>query len=417
MADNESYAENFVKGFRNKRIFDDFSYSFYSPTQDPFTESSSGNFSSRPSWKELQTFSESRVGVGYRATWVVAHDAIRNKFRFTDLDGNTVHRPEISEWLKRSDFFNQFATLLGYERVYGIGFMISFYKGETAKDLYKAPPRGQRPTKFKVLSPLYMSPLEQYSPERLDWDVDTWTFRGGITNSVEIHTDRVYVLSTRPSQSSWYGVPVLEPIWTSLMAYYNCIIFLTKGIAKWGNLVPVLKMGSRLPSANEVSRYIDMINEMEMNGTFILPDAAELRFETTNIGAGINEIMQVIKEDISSGLQIPLNQLFGLSQSGGIGGEGALTSERNYMNLLGNIQGSVSDDVLNIIERALFDTDGLKIDWNLALQKTTEQRLREENLRLQNEMLRKQIERMDIEMALGVGLPEEKEEVKKENAD
>jgi len=64
------------------------------------------------------------------------------------------------------------------------------------------------------------------------------------------------------------------------------------------------------------------------NNFFFLGKDDKLEFPTTNIGDGIYNLAELFKEDISAGTRIPLNELFGRTESGGISGTGNLTAER-----------------------------------------------------------------------------------------
>jgi hypothetical protein len=115
-----------------------------------------------------------------------------------------------------------------------------------------------------------------------------------------------------------------------------------------------------------------------------------------------------LKEDISAGTFIPLNFLFGRAESGGIGGEGALTAERSYLQVISNIQKSFSDDILFRFGKWGFDVAGLDIRWNLSLQKTREQELKEQameeqlkQLKINTSMLRLQKRQLQTQVEMG----------------
>jgi uncharacterized protein (UPF0335 family) len=228
----------------------------------------------------------------------------------------------------------------------------------------------------------------------LDYEQEEWEFTGGLINSQTIHRDRINVLTTRPVAGSWRGISVFEPIWLSLMCYFQAIIFLTKGIAKWGNAVPILKMGNSEVDDTAFENWLDLMIEYQANYFYLIGKDDELDFKNAKLGQGMSEYIEFLKEDISSGLGIPLNFLFGRSVSGGIGGEGALTAERNYMQTIANVQKQISDDVVAVVKSCGFDVEGLRPSWNLALQKTSEQEIREQMMQTQLEILKEQLEQM-----------------------
>jgi hypothetical protein len=153
-------------------------------------------------------------------------------------------------------------------------------------------------------------------------------------------------------------------------------------------------MGNSEVDDTAFENWLDLMIEYQANYFYLIGKEDELEFKNAKLGQGMSEYIEFLKEDISAGLGIPLNFLFGRSVSGGIGGEGALTAERNYMQTIANVQKSISDDVLRIVSDCGFNVDGLRLSWNLALQKTSEQRKREKMMDLQNEILEEQLKQM-----------------------
>ena len=231
----------------------------------------------------------------------------------------------------------------------------------------------------------------------LTYDEDVLEFFGGHLRSTRIHRSRLEVIRGPPQTDSFRGLSVLEPIYLSTICYYNGLIYLTRAMAKNGNMVPVLHSGSVTPTPDEYTNFLQLMTQFVMNGFFFLGANDKLEYPNTNIGTGLYDIMEILKEDISSGSRIPLNKLFGRAESGGIGGEGALTAERTYLNQLANEQTKISDDFLRIFKMAGFDFEGKELGWNLAIQKTTAQQLAEEAQRLNNELLEMQVKQMKQE--------------------
>jgi len=385
----EAKLKDYADGIRKQSRLNDFQ-NYYKPTDDIYGSGGSGT-GDRPSFEEMRSVAQRRLGVGWRATKMVAGDVVRNQFKFVDYRDKKVEKPEIFKWMMKSDFFNQLEDLLYYERTYGVAFLVKYYSSND--DLSTKPPN-KPPKKFQALPPVYLSPTNLWDTNMLDYEQEEWEFTGGLLNSQTIHKDRIYVLTTRPVAGSWRGISVFEPIWLPLMCYFQALIYLTKGIAKWGNAVPILKMGDSEVNKKAFDEWLDLMIEYQANYFYLIGKEDDLQFANAKLGQGMTEYIEFLKEDISSGVGITLNFLFGRSVSGGIGGEGALTSERNYMQTLANVQRSISDDVLAIVRDSRFDVEGLQVSWNLALQKTSEQRLREERLEIQNDIMREQLKQM-----------------------
>ena len=159
-------------------------------------------------------------------------------------------------------------------------------------------------------------------------------------------------------------------------------------------MVPIMKSGSVIPTVDEYNDFLALMREFVMNGFFLIGRDDSIEYASTNIGQGLYQTLEILKEEISSGSRIPLNQLFGRSESGGIAGTGNLTAERKYLNLLANEETKISDDFLRIFSQAGFNFEGLELDWNLALQKTREQQLLEESQELNNALLKQQLKMM-----------------------
>ena len=108
--------------------------------------------------------------------------------------------------------------------------------------------------------------------------------------------------------------------------------------------------------------------------------------------------MDIWIEDISAGTGIPVPMLMGRVVASGLGNNCYAIMERYYWNMIQKIQRSFTDDVLAILKLAGFDLKGLKLDWNLSITKTDQQRLQDELMEREIQMADKELEMMDIEI-------------------
>lgn len=339
------------------------------------------------SMQELNFLSQKRLGVGYHITEGVSEDSLFNWFqpKKVDTKNNRVKVPGLNKWTVDTNFKNQAIQWNTDRRRFGIGMLCKFWTNND--DMSKPAPRSP-PRAFQVISPLYIAPVNLYETRFLTYDEDVWRFQGGHLRVQSIHKSRIEVIRGTPQADTYRGLSVLEPIYLPLICYYNAIIYVTRGLAKWGNSVPVIHSGSIVPTPEEYTKFLQLMQQFVMNGFFFLGRDDKLEYPTANVGTGLFQTLEIMKEEIASGTRIPLNKLFGRAESGGIGGEGALTAERTYLNILANEQTKISDDLIRIFKMAGFDFDGLELDWNLALQKTREQELVEERMELENSALK-----------------------------
>lgn len=368
---------------------DDFA-NFYSATQDIYDTAGSGDLSGQKNLLELQFLSEARLGTGYAITHGYAKNAMFNWFKAKkeDSDSNYQIIPGLNKFIKITDFKNQTILWDAHRRIYGVGLLLKFWK---ANEDMSTPAPKRPPRKFQVIPPTVLAPVNTWETRMLDYDQDMWEFMGGNLKVKQIHPSRIAVIRGEHRSTDWRGISVLERNYLALICYYNGLIYLTKGLAKWGSVAPVLKTGKVTPTIKQYDKYLELMTAFIANNFFIVGANDEVIYPTTNVAAGLSEALEMMKEEISAGTQIPLNTLFGRSVSGGIGGEGAMTSERIWLNGLANEQTEISDDLIKEFEAAGFDFEGLDLGWNLALQKTTEQQLAEDSMRLQNEMMEQQL--------------------------
>jgi hypothetical protein len=396
---------DFVKNFLpiyeypGEKKTEDFDY--FLPTDDAMANSGTGEDLSG-SWSQYEYLSEQRIGIGPKVTMFPAKDAILNGFKFLDKKtGEEVKTPKIDKWVEDTDFLNEFAQAIYYERVYGISFLLMYFseddkaRGVLNTEIKKS--EGQ-PVAFEAHAPTILTPIDTYKSDKLNKNPQKWNLRGGYFNPQEIHYSRVRVLMSRPKTNRWYGLSIWEPIWDSSIPYYQALIFLLRGFAKWGNTIAKYIIPLDEDLEDLYTKYGDVIEEMKMNGTYIGPAGSDISFEPTQLGTGLREMMDIWIEDISSGTGIPVPILMGRVVASGLGNNGYAIMERYYWNMIQKIQRSFTDDVLAILKVAGFDTKDLKLDWNLSITKTDMQRLEEELMEREVRMADKELELMDLEL-------------------
>lgn len=374
------------------------------PTEDAYSSSGSGeDFSG--SWSQYEYLSERRIGIGPKITRFPSEDAVREGFKLinkkteeviplTDVFSRYDKKLSIDKWLKDTDFMNTLARVIYFERVFGISFLIPYFsendkeKGVLAKAYSE---KEQYPKAFEAISPTVASPIDYYETAKLDKDPQKWTIRGGYFDPQEIHYSRVRVFMSRPVVNRWYGLSIWEPIWDSAIPYYQALIFLLRGFAKWGNMLVKYIINSEEDLTELVDAHEDLIESMKMNGTMIGNAGAIIDFVNTQLGTGLRELMDIWIEDISAGTGIPVNIMMGRVVSSGLSGVGNLVAERYYWNTIKKIQMSFTDDVKWCLDLAGFDLKDMVIDWNLAITKTDQQRLIDEGLQIENEMMKERL--------------------------
>jgi len=364
----------------------------YTPTDDWWgTPSGEDN---RPSFHDCEALASERVGFGWHLTKLAAGDVVRNGFDFIDYENRIIKKPHVFKWMIRSDFMNQLETLLRYERTYGVAFLVKYWG---KNDKFETKPPKKPPLKFQAFPPTVLTPYNVTETGLLDYDEEVWEFVGGKYNTTFIHKDRIHVLITRKVPDDWRGLSVFEPIYFSSVAYVNLIINMSKGLAKFGNVIMQYMLPEEFPSIEMYREYAELVEDFKATYTFIVGKDQEVKFQDTKIATGVNEFGEFLKEDICSGTGFPLNELFGRAVSGGIGGQGALTSERGKIQTISNIQHNISDDVWKIIRDCGWRLDDLMVKFRLDLQKTERARLEEESIQWDNKIKEKQWEALALQ--------------------
>ena len=374
-----------------KTEFTDFA-SHFLPTDDIYGTSGSG-VDDVPALSHFQWLAERRVGVAYKITWKPAQDAIRNRFNIVDYGGDIDVREDIFDWMEDTDLWNQLALALFFERVYGTSFLMKYYteNDKEGQKFSEPAPKRKKPVAFQAIPPTHMSPIDVNRTSYLDTDPQKWTLQGGIYNPQEIHHSRVHVLMTRRVSERWRGLSIFEPIWIPLMSYFQAQIFLLRGFSRLGSVVPYWLIDSTDDLVDLYTEYADLLDEMKMNSMFIGRKGDEMGFEHPDQAKGLGEQMEIWKEDIAAGTSFPVPILFGRVTAAGMSGAAYLMAERYYWNEIANIQMSISDDVIALIKDAGFKFNRRRIDWNLTITKTDQQRLLDEGMEIQNEILREDL--------------------------
>jgi hypothetical protein len=301
---------------------------------------------------------------------------------------------DIKRWALKAGFWNAFEDALAYERGFGTSFLVAYWS--KSDDFASAPPKNKPPTSFQAFPPTILYPQNITDTGLLDYDASVWSFSGGLFSQSEIHKDRVYVLNTRPVPFDWLGLSVFEPIWLSTMAYFQVVQGGVKNISKWGELIPVFRMAQDSPTREMYTEYLNLVETFRQNYTFILGQSDSVELKSTELGKGLTEFTEFLKEDIVAGTGVTLNWLFGRAVTGGIGGSGALTAERAVVATIANIQHDISQPLWEIFGR-YFDIEEIRPQFQLDLQKTKASRLIEEQMELQNDILAVQLEMQEIQ--------------------
>lgn len=415
---------------------DDFA-KFYKFTDSIYDSASGDDGGGRVSLQELEKCGNQRVGVGYALNRRIADDMFRNWISWKEIDSAKDKKnettKEILKWQLDVDFYAQWSTGAWIDRWAGIAFMMDYFprskdnaykhgkqdKGNITPDYTQEPPKGVLPNKVIAFDPLRMVPTNLTQTQLLTYDEDVWEFTGGNFGSAYgIHKDRIHVIRSRPLGWDWRGLAIPEPIWFSLLCYYNTMSYILKGLAKYGHVLATYKSHKEVITPSEATAILNLVEEYRANYTWVHGLNEEVKFQDTKVASGINDYLEFIKEDISSMVEIPMPYLFGRAVSGGISGMGILVTERYYMNTVGKNQHLYDYDMIKYHGK-YFDIDYLRPNWNLSIQKTKEQELIEEGMETQNKIMDEKLKqerqmtknmKLQFEIMEKLGLPESGDE-------
>lgn len=242
------------------------------------------------------------------------------------------------------------------------------------------------PVKISTFTAEYMSPINAYDTNYLDYNRDKWKFRGGMFGR-EIHHSRVYTLELYREEIGLRGLSIMEPCFVSLMCYLNMSYYLLRGLSKLGTSKLTIQSQNLIPTKKEVEGYMESGQLMKANDIIVLGAGAQLLVENTaqKIGGGVKEIMDFYKEDICACTCFPQNQLFGRAQGGGLEGAGAIVSKEDYLGSNLSPMMQIASVKVPIMLRKLCNIDlgDRIIRFNIDAHKTEEQRLTEVLMRQQ----------------------------------
>lgn len=400
----------------------------YSPTQNFIDEDASGGDDyaegGRVPLDQLVAMSQFRVGWAYRATFGQARDIYRNGYDFIPLDANEETKPkkqpEITKWQDSVDFFSFRVNHLFRDFQTGLGIGVPIWKGEKDADLGKEidiTKKKDRPIKLKAFSAWHLAPANMLQYQFGDYDKSKWDFRGGINSTLFNHS-RVTLLETRPEPFHLRGLSRIEPIWTPAICYFNLMIFILKAFAQVGVMSVGIKSPNEIPTKNEAKAYLDLLNDYRANKFYLLGQGAELITNNmaSQIGRGVQEVFEVLKEDISACLVMPKNQLFGRSDGGGLDGAGALVSKDDWLaGLMADADDLTSEELKFLRGPCKFEKhlEGYTLRWRLDKHKTEMERLEEEAMRMDIEMKRQMKVQAEKQMKMnGILLDEQMKQAK-----
>jgi len=133
---------------------------------------------------------------------------------------------------------------------------------------------------------------------------------------------------------------------------------------------------------------------MKANNFYVLGRNAQFIVQNaiSQLGSGINDFMEFLKEELSSAFIIPKNQFFGRSEGGGLSGAGAIVTKEDYLGSNISTKQMILTDEIMYIYTELCNFTGLDettIKFNIDLLKTKEQQLKEK-------MMEDQLEQQNI---------------------
>ncbi len=375
----------------------------YSPSQNFMSEDASGGDAyaegGRVPLHEMVSMTQYRTGWAYRATFGKAQAIYRNGYEFVpedfDIDTPPKPQPEIKKFFDKVDWFGWRIQHLFREKQTGLGIGIPIYPGETKEDLAKEldfSKMKERPIHLKAYSAWHLYPVNILQYEMGDYNKRLWDFRGGVNPTIFNHT-RITLLETKPEPFHLRGLAEIEPIWTAAICYFNTMIFILKSLAQVGTMTMGIQSPNEVPTKKEADAYLEMLNDFRANKFYVLGAGATLVSQNmaSQIGKGLNDFLEFLKEDISSCLVIPKNQLFGRSEGGGLDGAGALVSKDDMLaEFMAEAQDMTSEELAFLRGPCKFEKhlEGQTLRWRLDLHKTEMERLQEEAMRIDMEMKR-----------------------------
>jgi hypothetical protein len=352
-----------------------------------------------------------RVGWARRATHGKAQAIYRNGYEFVpedfDADTKPVEQKEIKKYFDEVDWFSWRIQHLFREKQTGLGIGVFIYPGEKKKDLQKEidfSKMTKRPDRLKAYSAWHLTPSNMLQYELGDYDKSKWDFRGGVDSTLFNHS-RVTLLETKPEPFHMRGLAEIEPVWTPATCYFNTMIFVLKALAQVGVLSVGIQSPNAFPTKKEADAYVDLLNDFRANKFYLLGAGATLVTQNmaSQIGKGLNDYLEFLKEDISSCLVMPKNQLFGRAEGGGLDGAGALISKDDMLaEFMAEAQDMTSEELAFLRGPCKFEKhlEGLTLRWRLDLHKSEMERLQEEAMRIDMDMKRQMADQAEKQMKM-----------------
>jgi len=372
--------------------------SFYEPHNNIFSSSAQTGGNERPQFEDLEALAYERTGFGRYFTSIFAGKCVRNGWDFYDWEGNLKKHPEIMKALYKAKYYTKQIGWVTQELIYGTSFLVKYWSDH---DKFDQPPPKKPFISCQPFPPTILTPANVVESQQgfLSEDEEKWNFYGGKYKTVSIHRDRVEILNTRPNPYDWIGYSIFESIYLSACAYMNLIVNGLKMLAKYSNVVVAYKMPVPNPSLKMYREFEEIINEMKANFTFVMGKDEELEFLDTKMGTGLYEIGEFFKEDMAAGTGLPLNQVYGRADGGGLQGAGALISKQGELETISNYQADLADNYWAMINR-YWDVEDEFVKFRLDYQKSDRARYEEENLQWQNELLKTQVQTMKLQNLL-----------------
>jgi hypothetical protein len=335
-----------------------------------------------------------RLGVAHTVCNRPATDMFDNDFEFvkrSDPNGDPVKNKNVNNimsYMDRTRLHKRFAESVEFTDQTGNGMLVvEKYEREAQNPKrWKLKAPNTRPEKFQTFSAYHMTPTNAFDTKSLDYDRNSWKFRGGVHTSQEIHESRSFVFTLKRYPYQLRDLALPETAFVSFLCLMNASYYLLKSLSQLGSVIVGIQSDKEYPTTQEITNYFTMLEKFKANDFFVLGRGATLQIENAanKIGQGIPQILEYFKEDISAACVFPKNELFGRVEGGGISGAGALVAKETYLNSNISVKfGIIKRDILWILQNMCNFTglEGLIPKMNIDLHKTEEQRLNEGLLR------------------------------------
>jgi len=142
--------------------------------------------------------------------------------------------------------------------------------------------------------------------------------------------------------------------------------------------------------------YRGMVESFKTDLTFILGKDEEIQFLDTRLGSGLYEVAEVLKEDMAAGTGLPLNQVYGRAEGGGMDGAGALISKQGELETTSNYQADLADNFWALFNQ-YWNVEDLFVKFRLDSQKSDRARYEEEALQWDNLLRKAQYEQIQLQ--------------------